>query len=285
MRVLDWLVESKDNGLIEEKIMLVPSFSMFQAAINAKAKNLGREPVELIPTYGYIEEEHYTNLKAFGKIAMSLYLPEESIYKRYNNSQGKFRTDIDGHPQETAFAGAIHDVYHGMREMAMSENVAKARMRLAFIAKNHPKNKMNSQSRPVSEILVDGELIYSYSPETDTIFDPEYRPARAESFGDLFYNTALKFSLHEDLKHAFIEDMVLNKEAWQEQFRLTKSDLRKEDQVIFDEIELEQLRKLEKDKESRFGFIKAINKFGFLGKNSQNNSDLDPSPNKGFEFG
>ncbi|MGQ3890228.1 hypothetical protein ACQUW5_14530 [Legionella sp. CNM-1927-20] len=284
MRVLDWLVESKNEGLIEEKIMLVPSFTIFQAAINTKAKTLGRKPVELIPTYGYIEAEHYTNLKSFGKIAMAMYLPEENIYERYNNTQSEFRTNIDGHNRETAFAGAIHDVYHAMREMAMSENVAKARMRLAFIAKHHPKNKLNSESRSVDEILVDGELIYSYPPKADTMFDPEYRPDRAESFGDLFYNTALRFALHEDLKRAFIEDMVINKEEWQRQYKLGKLDLRENDQKIFDEIESQQLKKLENDKGVSFSFIRAMNKFGFLRSNSQKSSDLHSSSNNVYEF-
>ncbi|WP_419421231.1 hypothetical protein ACNVED_15285 (plasmid) [Legionella sp. D16C41] len=279
MRVLDWLVKSKDDGLIEEKIMLVPSFTMFQAAINAKAKTLGRTPVELIPTYGYIEAEHYANLKSFGKIAMAMYFPEENIYQRYNNTQGSFRTKIDGHPVETAFAGAIHDVYHALREMAMSENVAQARMRLAFIAKHHPKNKLNNESRPVDEILVDGELIHSYSVDVDTVFDPEYRPAHAESFGDLFY----KFTLHKDLKRAFIEDMVVNKEEWQSQYQLSKSDLRENDQKIFDEIESQQLKKFENDRGVSYSATQAMKKFGFLGINSQKSSDLGSAPNA-FKF-
>lgn len=45
MRILDWLVATKDTGFEQENIMLVPSFTMFQAAINAKAQTLNRKPV------------------------------------------------------------------------------------------------------------------------------------------------------------------------------------------------------------------------------------------------
>ncbi len=286
MRVLDWLVETKENGLVIEKIMLVPSFSMFQAAINAKAKNLGREPVALIPTYGYIEAEHYADLKSFGKIAMAMYLPERSSLKSYQNDRGGFRTSVDGHPAETAFAGTIHDVYHAMREMAMTENVAKARMRLALIAKHHPKNKLNPKHRSVDEILVDGELIHSYPPEVDTIFDPEYRPDHAESFGDLFYESSLKSALHEDLKRAFIEDMVVNKKEWQRQYHLGRADLRKEDQKIFDEIKSQQFQKSENrwDDVVRLSNVQAINKIGFLGSSSKRGSDSASLPNNPLTF-
>lgn len=287
MRVLDWLVETK-NGLVTENIMLVPSFSMFQAAINAKAHTLSREPVELIPTYGYIDAERYADLKSFGKIAMAMYLPEKNSLNRYQNDYGRFRTSIDGHPVETAFAGAIHDVYHAMREMAMSEDVAKARMRLALIAKQHPKNRLGSGSRSVYDILVDGELIHSYPPEIDTMFDPEYRPTQAESFGDLFYDTSLKSALHEDLKRAFIEDMVVNKEDWQRQYHLGKSDLRPKDQKIFDEIESQQLKKSEnkRDVVASLGDVQAMNKIGFLGSSSRKSSDLTTtvSSNNPFEL-
>lgn len=138
MRVLDWLVALEKGVFAVERIMPVPSFSMFQAAINAKAHTLNRKPVALIPTYGYVEAEHYAELKSMGKIAMAMYLPESDSNKRYQHDKGSFRTSIDGHPKETAFGGVIHDVYHALRELAMTENVAKARMRLARIAKQHP---------------------------------------------------------------------------------------------------------------------------------------------------
>ncbi|KTC88190.1 hypothetical protein [Legionella cincinnatiensis] len=280
MRVLDWLVDSQD-GLVTEKIMLVPSFSMFQAAINAKAKTLGRNPVELIPTYGYVDPEHYADLKSFGKIAMAMYMPEKSIANRYQNDWGGFRTKIDGHPSETAFAGAIHDVYHAMREIAMSENVAKARMRLAWIAKNHPQN---FQSRPVDEILVDGELIHSYPPDIDTVFDPEYRSSYAEAFGDLFYVPSLKPALHKNLKRAFIEDMVVNKEEWEKQYHLGKSDLRNKDQKIYEEIESQQLGKPIDDTVVSFRDVQTMNRIGFLGNNPQRNSHLDSSSKNLLRF-
>ncbi|MFT4059355.1 MAG: hypothetical protein QM652_07385 [Legionella sp.] len=235
MQVLDWLTAHK-NGFHPEKIMVIPSFTMFQAALIAKAHTLKRKPVELVPTYGYLEADRYAALKASGKLALALYLPEENKELRYQSKKGRFRTTIDGFPAETAFGGAMHDIYHAMREMAMSENVAKARMRLAAIAKNHPKNKINPESRPVDDILIDGELIYSYPPEIDTMFEPDSRSSYAEPFGNIFYTATLKERLHEDLKHAFIEDMVVNAELWRKEFKIGQSDLLKKDQAIYKDI-------------------------------------------------
>lgn len=238
MRVLDWIVDSVD-GFMSENIMVVPSFTMFQTALNCKAYTLKRTPVQLVPTYGYIEAEHYAELKASGKIALALYLPEIEPSARYNVYVGSFRTNIDSHPSETAFCGVIHDVYHAMREMAMSENVAKARFRLASIAKNHPNNKINQNSNTaVDNILIDGELIHSYPPEIDTMFDPERRPTEAQVFGKIFYMHSLKNRLHPNLKRAFIEDMVTNKALWQDQFSLGRADLLIEDQSIYDQIQI-----------------------------------------------
>lgn len=263
MRVLDWMVDSKNEGLLEESIMVVPSFTMFQAALDAKAHTLARNPVQLIPTYGYIEAEHYAELKASGKIALALYLPERKEEERYQPLVGNFRTRIDGHSCETAFCGAIHDVYHALREMAMSENVAKARMRLASIAKTHPKNKMNPCGRAVDEVLVDGELIHSYPPHMDTVFVPEYRSEQADVFGMIFYVDTVKRVLHEDLKRAFIEDMVSNKQLWLEQFGLSQSDLLADDQSIYDDIQTEQLKRLNVH-DGAFGTVQAMSEIGFL---------------------
>ena len=55
------------------------------------------------------------------------------------------------------------------------------------------------------------------------------------SFGlDIFNTYTLKGRLHNDLKRAFIEDMVVNVQLWQEEFNLGRSDLLEEDQAIYD---------------------------------------------------
>lgn len=260
MREITWEVADKKGVLHAEKIMLVPSFTMFQAAINVKAQTLKRKPVELIPTYGYIEAEHYAALKALGKIAFALYLPEGQADLRYNDNSGKFRATIDGYHFETSFAGALHDFYHALREMAMSENVAKARMRLVSIAKKHPRNKATPDSQAVDDILVDGELVHSYPPELDTMFDSAHRPRAAALFGSIFYVSTLKDRLHADLKRAFIRDMVENKDLWQKEFNLGKVDLVEEDRDIYAAIEVEQLTA----SSTGFSPVRAINTLGLL---------------------
>ncbi|CAM2786629.1 hypothetical protein [Legionella worsleiensis] len=258
MRTLDRYAVST-AGLHFENVMVIPSFTMFQAALNAKAQTLKRIPVQLIPTYGIINLDHYAELKTQGKIALTLYLPEKDSELRYKEDRGSFRSTIDGHPYETAFAGAIHDVYHAMREMAMSERVAKARMRLAQIALSHPKNKINEDHRSIYEILVDGELIYSYPPEVDTMFEPDYRAPTAESFGRIFTTASMAGALHPELKRLFIQDMVQNKSFWHELFDLGRADLLDEDKLIYDDIQ----RHLNA-KRLKFSPSRAISNLGFL---------------------
>ena len=236
MRVLDVYSEVSD-GFVKEKVMLVPSFTMFQSAINAKAKARNRASVDLVPTYGYINSEDYADLKSRAKLAMALYFPEIDGDNKFNNASGKFRLTVDGHPKETSFGGTIHDVYHALREIAMSENVAKARFRLAAIAKAHPNNKLSSR-RAIDDILIDGELIHSYPIETDSIYENFYRPDKAEKFGDIFYTNSLKGKLDDRLKYAFIYDMVANSKFWQEEYGIGKDDLRDDDKILYEIIEL-----------------------------------------------
>jgi len=119
-----------------------------------------------------------------------------------------------------------------MREIAMSENVARARMRLVEIARNHPNNKLDNNSRLVDDILTDGELIFSYPSEQNTMFN--YRPGRAQPFGMIFYTETLKSNLNPNLKYAFIEDMVKNKYVWAERYQLGRNDLIGADRLIYD---------------------------------------------------
>lgn len=238
MQVLDWMVPLKDGYYIE-KIMPVPSFTMFQAALNTKAHTLNREPLTLVPTYYYVSPTQYERYKASGLVAMSLYLPEFSPSLQYNSQVGRFRSTIDGHPAETAFGGALHDEYHAFREMQMKENITAARTRLAWIAKNHPLDKMNAKLQPISEQLMDGELIYSYPGQKIRLFNPEFRVAGAQIFGEIFHTESMKAKLHPDLKRAFIRDMVENKDDWRNCLGLGRGDLLAEDQAIYDQIDRE----------------------------------------------
>lgn len=233
MQVLDWWKATK-SGMLTEKIMVVPSFSMFQAAINAKAKALNRATLEFVPTYDYVSEDAYTTYKSTGRIPMTIYLPERDAQLRYN-LVSKFRKNIDGHPEETAFAGAIHDTYHGFRELQMSENIAAARIRLSSIAKYHPDNNPNPGADPISTTIIDGELVFSYPQSRNTIFKPEMSED-TQKFGHIFYVESLRGRISDSLKRAFIRDMVEHSDEWKESFNLDRSDLLADEQKIYDEI-------------------------------------------------
>ncbi len=234
-QMLCWLKPREGGGYKEETIMLVPSFTMFQVALEVKARSLNnRIPVHLIPTYGYVNFKRYTELKSQGLLAMAMYLPEFHPSSRYQTFVGRFRTNIDGFPHETAFAGAIHDMYHSFRELAMSENVARARMRLAAIARKHP-DCVDYRGRTFDELLVDGELLHSYPLHLDTVFKGSARPLHAMRFGEIFYNTSIT-KLPPKLHHLFIEDMVKNAQLWQDEYALGRSDLLDSDQYHYDVI-------------------------------------------------
>ncbi len=67
-----------------------------------------------------------------------------------------------------------------------------------------------NHTKSAYEILVDGELIYSYPPTIDTMFNADLRPSSANSFGDIFYLYNLHRVMDENLKREFIKDMVNN---------------------------------------------------------------------------
>lgn len=231
MQILDWPVETA-YGVIISKVMLVPSFSMFQLALNAKARTLNRSSLELVPTYGYIAPERYAELKSMQKIATVLYLPEKDFSLQYKNYIGRYRVDVDGHPFETAFGGFLHDIYHAFRELVIAENIARARMRLARISSSHPHNKFYANKIGVDTILIDGELIFS--TPSDTIFNSNLRPSVAQKFGDIFYVSSLCGALSKKLKFTFIEDMVVNQALWQKEYGIGKSDLVEGDQGVYE---------------------------------------------------
>ncbi|MDF1655712.1 MAG: hypothetical protein P1U34_11430 [Coxiellaceae bacterium] len=233
-QTLYWLRQTEAGGLVQESIMLVPSFTMFQAALEVKAHTLNnRVPIHLVPTYGYLGFSRYKELKSQGLLAMAMYLPEFNRDSRYRTDVGEFRTTIDGYPYETAYAGAVHDMYHGFREMAMSENVARARMRLAAIARRYP-DSTDAFGRTCEQALVDGELIYSYSQDLDTVFKRGKRSHRVMCFGELFHIKLLQ--IRPELREAFIEDMVHNATLWRDEYGLGRDDLVAADQLVYDEI-------------------------------------------------
>lgn len=118
----------------------------------------------------------------------------------------------------------------------MTESVCEARMRLAFIALHHPLDQMSPEHFPISQIIIDGELLINYPKQVDTIFDPKHRLSTTEIFGDLFERDNIKPNLHPDLKRAFIEDMVIHQDEWRESFNLGREDLRPLEQSLYDVI-------------------------------------------------
>lgn len=224
-----------DADFIEEKKMVVPTFSMFQAALEVKAQSLELETQKLIPTYYHLEPKDYRKTKQNVGIPLGLYFPEISISQRYSLSNPHFKAEIDGWKDEGPYASILHDFYHALRELAMTKNISKARYYLAALAEKHPLDRKDfSSERRVSNILIDGELIHSHPPIEDTIF--KRRPNRAQSFGELFYTLSLKQHLHPKLKEAFIENMVLKKNYWEKEFHLGREDLLDEDKKIYDQI-------------------------------------------------
>lgn len=211
---------------------------MFQAFIDVKTSGV-RETVELLPTYNRLEENDYAAVKITGQIPISLYFPEKSIFNRYSVHNSHFKGEIDGWPYEGPFASLLHDIYHALREIQMTEKIATARFRLALIAQASAADskKKFKEYQLVSNKLIDGELIFSY-PVKDllenrilNIFKSLHQ--KSEKFGEIFYCYTLKSILSPKLKKIFIEDMVANKNEWQYNFGIDVADLCEEDQKIY----------------------------------------------------
>lgn len=228
-RQLEILQKLNDGAVWSIQVMAVPSFSMFQNVLKVKARTLNREPVKLIPTYGFLPPKVYAFTKKHKGIPFALYFPEADPNERYNLNNSRFKANFDGWQREGPFAALLHDFYHALREMAMAENIAKARFHLAKIAKKHPYDRVNSKSREISDILIDGELIHSYPRSIDTIFAIRKDQAK---FGDLF--DFIGKNLHPQLKASFLSDMVVKKEVWKKKYSLGREDLLETDQQIYD---------------------------------------------------
>lgn len=232
-----------NRGFSVIKHMIIPSFTILQAVLDVKANTVGRSEIKLIPTYYLLKPKDYADTKKNVGIPVALYFPEAFDHLRYNRDNSKFKAKIDGWEDEGPFASIIHDYYHALRELVMTENIAKARYHLASIAKDSEFNNTDLSSHKVSEKLIDGELIFSIPKDSDTIFNQtlleDYGISHSQIFGEIFYCTSIKRILHPELKKAFIEDMVRNEVIWEETFNLGREDLLPQDQEIYDALDLE----------------------------------------------
>ncbi len=208
----------KNDGFVEHvKVALIPSFTMLQAVLDVKAKTLGNAPVQLIPTYYMLDQNDYARLKLTRQLAVGLYLPK--AYQAHSSDDRRYLQTVDGYAQELPYASIMHDFYHALRELTMERSVADARWRLAAILRDGP----------VETKIIDGELINSYSRSMDTIRVHKSRSIEAELFGDLL--ASLKLTSEQKL--ACIRDMVVHRDEWRENFKLSHRDLSVEDRKIY----------------------------------------------------
>ncbi|MEM1283730.1 MAG: hypothetical protein AAGG81_09290, partial [Chlamydiota bacterium] len=227
-------IEFLNDRRFETRYMVIPSFSMLQSTIEVKANTLGVTPKKLIPTYYRLDPDDYAITKEKVGMPLGLYFPEINTSLRYSIDNTNFKGTIDEWEDEGPFASILHDFYHALRELAMDDNLFKVRFHLASLAKHHPLNQKSPGEREISDILIDGELIYSHPLSEDTVFNA--RPEFTQNFRDLFYCTALVNKLHPDLKRHFIRDMVFNQNFWDREFNLSKKDLRQKDKIIYEEV-------------------------------------------------
>lgn len=119
------------------KKIIIPSFSMFQNAIHVKAKMKNRKSLNLQPIYGLSDPKKYSEDKEKGIVHTCFYYPEHNPNQRYNNDNPLFRSLVDDHKKTGPFAAFLHDIYHTLRELEMTENHRKATWRLIKIAKKY----------------------------------------------------------------------------------------------------------------------------------------------------
>lgn len=100
----------------------------------------------------------------------------------------------------------LHDIYHALRELETSRSMFALRKSWYDIAVVHAHDRKSDESRPISEMLVDGELVYSFPKDSRSPFE---LGAENQSLAELLQ--ILGPHLHEELKGAFIRNLVEGK--------------------------------------------------------------------------
>ena len=228
--------EKFTQSLDTYNFVVVPSFSIWQHALNEKISSLGqRKPPRLQPTYGLSEEKDYLRERD-KRMPLALYFPESDPLKRYNNENEEFRRNIDGFKKEGPYAASIHDVYHLLRIGSVPKNITDALAYMVEITQNHSDDQISSKSKAIYDLLADGELIYCCPPKLDTCFDRDPGQPK-DCFGDILEHETLISSY--PLKEFILKDMVLNKAMWRKKFQIGKEDLLSEEQEIYTAVEEE----------------------------------------------
>lgn len=204
---------ANQNIIFNQKMMPVPSFSMFQAFIDIKAESLGRETLKLLPIFNPLNQKQYFKLKFGGNIPVGLYFPLNNKYKRYSTQlDPNFLQMIDGWQNEGPYIFFLHDIYHALREMQMKPEIVLAITRIADLLKDRDFTLYTK--------LLDGELIFSY-PKSDGSPLKEHSYHSNQKICDI--------ANHIEQKTVFINTLVIdilqNKEEWKESFGISKESL------------------------------------------------------------
>ncbi|MEC7839298.1 MAG: hypothetical protein VX777_04585 [Chlamydiota bacterium] len=212
-----FLISQLDSGkLLKEKVMITPSFSMYQLFLDVLSTFCSLRKIKLVPTYGLSGQNFYTNLKVAGQVAVSLYFPEKKSWLAYDFENPDFKVKVDGWVREGTLAVIIHDIYHSIRELWFTESCSIMRFFFAEIAR----------------ALGDEQTCYQ-------LIDGEVLTQSQASIGNIF-NT---IKPEERVKNAMIQFMVDEALTLGRDYNIGRNDLEESDRKLYDKLYLESVER------------------------------------------
>ncbi|MEC7839297.1 MAG: hypothetical protein VX777_04580 [Chlamydiota bacterium] len=212
-----FLISQLESGkLLKEKVMITPSFSMYQLFFDVLSTARNFRKIKLVPTYGLSDQNFYTNLKVAGQVAVSLYFPEKRSWLAYQNFNSKFKVTVDGWGSEGTLAVIIHDIYHSIREQWFTNSCSIMRFFFAEIARALGDEQTCYR-------LVDGEVLtHSQAP-----------------IGNIFKT----IKPEERVKNAMIQFMVDEALTLGRDYKIGRNDLEESDCKLYDKLYLESVER------------------------------------------
>lgn len=199
------------NPVYDEKqqFFVLPSFSMFQLYIDII---FGKNAVTLTPFLGKCATGTIRKFRPKRKQVVNVGLKGAEV--------GEI---ADGH-----YAGklmySLHDIYHGIRYSMIKKCEQKALAHIdALFTKQLKQDPDNQALKHLQWMLADGELHRSSISNDD-----------AQAFKSLFSRERLGWK--PEFIKLVIENMVKEKDKWEKEFHLTKSDLAIKEQHLYDQI-------------------------------------------------
>lgn len=203
-------VSGEEANLTEQqKLFILPSFSMFQLSLDLR---YGESAVSLVPILGKCSTKTIEKYVLQRKRVVGIGLPGAEV-----------SLEADGQ-----YAGrlmnSMHDIYHSYRYSWLKENEQLALNHInGLFARALILEPTNQELKHLKWMLIDGEL---------------HNSVAGDAFGHLFQRKNVGWK-PEFLKLVIL-NMVVEKEKWEKEFKLSSKDLLVSEQQLYKELEQAQ---------------------------------------------